>query len=785
MAGAGGRLLRGLGASWRARAGRGIAGAVAAAGAAGAAGFSGAEGLPAAPQAERRPHELRAHGDVREDPYYWLRDDARESPAVLAHVGAENAYTAAVMRSTEALQDDLYREMRGRIQEADQTTPQAEGPFWYYSRTEEGLQYQVHCRRGGAPAAGAYSVTSRMDAEGAAHPEEVLLDENAEAAKLGPEAYYAVRGCIPSEDHSLLAYAEDTSGNEKYTLKVKDLRTGALVGEPVPETSGGLQWANDNRTLFYVKKDPLDRPFQVWRHTVGAPPESDALVYEEKDEAFYVGLSKSRSRRAIFIDSGSAVTSETLFLDADAPEVPPVTVLPRRQGVEYSVYHRGDHFIVESRDDAKPNSEVLSVPVGAAGASSPAVLVPHDPETKIEGLVVSQDHLAVFLRRGGLQGIHTYELAADAPAGPGGLGAPQELAFPEETFEIYGGTPGPFASPVLRFGYSSLSTPSTVYDHDMRTGAREVKKVQPVLGGFDARRYATKRVWATVSDGVRVPISLVWNRELMPDLDGTAPVLLDGYGSYEACNDDYFSSARLSLLDRGFVFANTHIRGGGEMGRLWYEDGKYLKKKNTVTDFVACAEHLVSTGVCDPRKVCIVGRSAGGITVGGAINFRPSLFCAAIAGVPFVDVVTTMMDETIPLTVIEWEEWGNPVKFPEFYHYMKSYSPYDNVESKGYPHLLVTAGLHDPRVGYWEPAKWVAKLRAEKTDSNMLLFKCDLGAGHFSKSGRFDRLKEVALEYAFLLKAVEAGPTHQDPWGARSLEAGTGDGRALAVQSKL
>ena len=687
------------------------------------------------------------------------------------------------MRDTEALQQELYSEMRGRIQEADQTAPRADGRFWYYTRTEEGAQYKVHCRRAGAPSADTYTVASRMEEGPDAPTEEVLLDENAEAAQLGPDAYYAVRGCLVSPDQQLLAYSEDTSGNEKYTLKVKDLRTGALVGAPVPETSGGLQWANDNKTLFYVKKDSLDRPFQVWRHTIGAPPESDQLVYEEVDEAFYVGLAKSRSRRAIFINSGSAVTSETLFLDADAPEAPPRSVLPRSHGVEYTVYHRGEHFIVESRDDAKPNSEVLSIPMKAMGGAEagalPTVLVPHDAATKIEGLLVSRDHLAVFIRRGGLQGVHTYELAADAPAGSGGLGPPKELTFPEETFEVYAGPPGPFESQVLRFGYSSLSTPDTTYDHDMRTGAREVKKVHPVLGGFDARRYKTKRVWATAQDGVQVPISLVWNQEVLPELDGTAPVLLDGYGSYEACNDDYFSSARVSLLDRGFIFANTHIRGGGGMGRLWDEDGKYLKKKNTITDFVACAEHLVTSGVCDPRKVCIVGRSAGGITVGGAINLRPSLFCAAIAGVPFVDVVTTMMDETIPLTVIEWEEWGNPVKSPEFYHYMKSYSPYDNVERKGYPHLLVTAGLHDPRVGYWEPAKWVAKLRAEKTDDNLLLFKCDLGAGHFSKSGRFDKLKETALEYAFLLKAVEAGPHHNDE------RSEAGGGSAPAARSKL
>ena len=382
-----------------------------------------------------------------------------------------------------------------------------------------------------------------------------------------------------------------------------------------------------------------------------------------------------------------------------------------------------------------------------ADPAAMTTLVPHSDHKKIEGVAVAKDFLSVFCRAGGLQGITSFKLDAGMPSS---LGDPADLPFDEDAYSLFGASQGPFASPLLRYGYTSMTTPSTVVDVDLGTGEKVVKKVQPVLGGFDQARYETKRVWAKAADGTPVPVSLVWNKGVVK-FDGSTPLLLDGYGAYEICNDPYFSSSRLSLLDRGFVFAVAHIRGGGEMGRMWYETGKYLDKRNTVTDFITCAEHLVATQVCHPKKVCIEGRSAGGITVGASVNMRPDLFCAAIAGVPFVDVVTTMLDDSIPLTITEWEEWGNPVTSSEYYNYMKSYSPIDNVEKKGYPNMLVTAGLHDPRVAYWEPSKWVAKLRDRKTDGNLLLFKCDLGAGDgdptFSKSGRFDKLKEIALEH--------------------------------------
>eukprot|EP00887_Chlorella_sp_A99_P007435 scaffold2.g7435.t1 len=743
------------------------------------------------PRAERHVKLLETHGDVREDAYYWLRDDEREDPAVLAYLQQENAYTKAVLADTEDLQAELYREMRGRIQEADQSTPVRRGAFvqcsapiaqfegwYYYTRTLEGQQYAVHCRRAVPAAAGPPSEADIMDESVPGAPllpppsppvseccdalaiaalEEVLLDEN-EAAK--KHEFYMVAG-------QLLAWGEDTVGGEKFTLHVKDLASGArLLARPIPDTAGDVAWANDNAALFYVTKDKLDRPFKVWRHSIGTDPSQDVLVYHEEDESFYIGLGRSRSEQLLYIhagaraagrgqaqhsmegegEGGSAVTSEVRYVRADEPAAEWTVVRPRESEVEYSAAHRGDHLFLTLRDTARPNSELLVAPLSDPSATT--TLLPHRDDVKLEHVEVCKDFLVTFERINGLQQAIVYKL--DGPGAPAALGGGAPIAFEEAAYELSAGAQGDWESPVLRLHYTSLRTPDTVLDYNMASGQRAVKKVQPVLGGFDPERYKTERLWAAAPDGVKVPISLVYRSDLVR-LDGSAPMLLDAYGSYEVSNDPDFRSTRLSLVDRGFVFAIAHVRGGGEMGRRWYETGKYLQKKNTFMDFIACAEHLIAECYTSPARLCIEGRSAGGLTMGASLNMRPDLFSAAILGVPFVDCLTTMLDETIPLTTIEWEEWGNPAD-PQYYEYMRSYSPVDNVKPQAYPNVLITAGLHDPRVGYWEPAKFAACLREAKTDRNLLLLKVDLGAGHFSKSGRFDRLHEVAVEWAFLLK---------------------------------
>ncbi|EFN56398.1 hypothetical protein CHLNCDRAFT_144964 [Chlorella variabilis] len=628
--------------------------------------------------------------------------------------------------------------------------------YFYYTRTEEGQQYAVHCRRKLPAGAG---LPSEQDAVDESVPEEVLLDENAEARA---HKFYMVAGFQESPDHRLVAWGEDTSGNEKYTLRVREVGSGReVLSQPIPDTAGNFAFANDNRTLFYVTKDKLDRPFKVWRHVIGTSPAQDVCVYHEQDESFYIGIGRSRTERLLYIHAGSAVTSDTRYLSADEPLGEWRVVLPRRSEVEYSVEDRGNHFFITIRDQERPNSELLVAPM--ADPTATQVLLPHREAVKLEHVEASQDFLVSFERREGLQQAVVYKLPGDGGM-PTQLGEGEPIKFEEPAYELSCGAQGDFGSPVLRMHYCSLRTPDQTIDYNMATGARAVKKVQPVLGGFDPARYATERLWASAPDGTRVPISLVYRTDLAR-LDGSDPMLLDAYGSYEMPNDPDFRSSRLSLLDRGITFAIAHVRGGGEMGRRWYEDGKYLRKKNTFTDFIACAEHLVAHKYTSPQRLCIEGRSAGGLTMGAVVNMRPDLFCAAILGVPFVDCLTTMLDETIPLTVIEWEEWGNPQQ-KEFYDYMKSYR---QVGDAAYPHMLVLAGLHDPRVG-----EFVAKVRELRTNSNLLLLKCDMGAGHFSQSGRFDRLKELAVEFAFLLKVLGMQDVPLQPSGPAAA-VGAGD----------
>jgi len=713
-----------------------------------------------APNAERRPKQLEMHGDVRDDPYYWLRDDDRKDPEVVAHLKAETAHAKAALADTEQLQEELCKELRARIQEADESAPQRHNGYYYYSRTVEGGQYRVNCRRKLPAGIGAPNENDVMDTS---VPEEVLLDEDAEAAK---HSFYVVAELEVSPDNKRLAYTVDTGGGEKYTLHVLDLATRKeLLTPPVEDMAGNVVWANDSATLFYVTKDKLDRPDKVWRYMVGGGTGGKGiseLVYHETDDSYYISVRKSRSDQILTINSGSAVTSETRILNADTPTGEWKVVRPREMEVEYDVRHRGDHLFIMLRDKDAPNSRLLVAPM--SDPSKTTTLLKHRDDVKLEGAVVSKDWLVVFQRANGLQAAVVYRLPQDGSA-PTKLEGGEKLEFDEPVYGLDPGSQGDFDSQLLRLNYTSLTTPNTILDHNLATSKRVTKKVEPVRGGFDRDDYVTERLWATAEDGTKVPISLVYRKASLKR-DGSDPLLLDAYGAYEIPNDVYFSSKRLSLLDRGFVFAVAHVRGGGDMGRLWYENGKYLHKKNTFTDFVACAEHLIAEKWTSKDKLCIEGRSAGGLTMGAVTNLRPDLFNAVIMGVPFVDVLTTMLDPSIPLTEIEWEEWGNP-QHKEYYDYMKSYSPVDNVcaVSSEYPHILATGGLHDPRVGYWEPAKYVAKLRHCKTDSNLLLFHCEMGAGHFSNSGRFDRLKDTAREYAFLLKTTSLLPTAgQNGW---------------------
>ncbi|EOX99023.1 Prolyl oligopeptidase family protein isoform 2 [Theobroma cacao] len=528
--------------------------------------------------------------------------------------------------------------------------------------------------------------------------------------------------------------------------------TRAVVGKPLVGVTSYLEWAG-NEALVYITMDAILRPDKVWLHKLGSEQSSDSCLYHEKDDMFSLDLGASESEKFLFIASESKITRFVFYLEVSKPEDGLRVLTPRINGIDTSVSHRGNHFFIQRRSDEFFNSELLACPVD--NTSETTVLIPHRASVKIQDIQLFSDHLVVYEREQGLPTITTYRLpAVDEPLIT--LQGGQAVQFIDPVY-LVGQSESQFSTNILRFSYSSLRTPPCVYDYDMSTGESVLKKIETVLGGFDASNYVTERKWATASDGTQIPISIVHQKNLVK-LDGSDPMLLYGYGSYEICIDPDFKASRLSLLDRGFIFAIAHIRGGGEMGRQWYENGKFLKKKNTFTDFIACAEFLIEKKYCSKEKLCIEGRSAGGLLIGAVLNMRPDLFKAAVAGVPFVDVLTTMLDPSIPLTTSEWEEWGDPRK-EEFYFYMKSYSPVDNVQAQNYPNILVTAGLHDPRVMYSEPAKFVAKLRDMKTDGNDLLFKCELSAGHFSKSGRFERLQEDAMTYAFILKALDMIPT--------------------------
>ncbi|XP_019452573.1 PREDICTED: uncharacterized protein LOC109354489 [Lupinus angustifolius] len=709
-----------------------------------ASNFSMSSTLLHSPVAKKVKHVMEQFGDVRIDNYYWLRDDSRTNPEVLSYLRQENHYTNSIMSGTKNFEDKLFEEIRGRIKEDDVSAPLRKGHYYYYVKSLEGKEYVQHCRRLIPHNQRVPSVYDIMPIGPEAPHEHVILDENINAQNY---QYYRIGAFQVSPNNKLVAYAEDTKGNEIYIVHVIDAETKTLIGEPLVGVTSYLEWVGDD-ALIYITMDEILRPDKVWLHVLGTEQSKDTCLYVEKDDMFSLDLYASESKQYLFVASESKNTRFNFYLDVLKPGEGLKILTPRVDGIDTTVSHRGDHFFITRRSDQFFNSEVVACPVD--NTSSTTVLLPHRESVKIQEIQLFSDHLVAYERENGLQKITIYHLP---PIGESlrSLEDGQAVNFIDPVYSVYL-SESEFASSILRFSYSSLKTPSSVYDYDMKAGISVLKKIDSVLGGFDATRYVTERKWAPALDGTLIPISIVYRKDIVK-LDGSDPLLLYGYGSYEVCVDPSFKSSRLSLLDRGFIYAIAHIRGGGEMGRQWYENGKLLKKKNTFTDFIASAEYLIENKFCSKEKLCIEGRSAGGLLIGSVLNTRPDLFKAAVAGVPFVDVVTTMLDPTIPLTTSEWEEWGDPRK-EEFYFYMKSYSPVDNVKAQSYPHILVTAGLNDPRVLYSEPAKFVAKLRDMKTDDNILLFKCELGAGHFSKSGRFEKLQEDAFTYIFIFKAL-------------------------------
>jgi oligopeptidase B len=679
------------------------------------------------PVAKRIPTERTVHGETVVDEYAWLRD--RDDPDVVAYLEAENAWTDAAVAGLADLRQAIFDEIKSRTQETDLSVPARKGPWWYYSRTVEGSQYGIQCRR-----------SDEHDES----TEQVLVDVNEVA---GDAPYLDVGAFDVSPDHRTLAYSVDFAGDEVFTLRFKDLDTGEHLPDEIPGTYYGTAWSADGGTLFYTTLDDAKRPYRLWRHRLGTDAAGDELVHQEDDERYFVGVGLTRSERFVVLSLGSMVTSEAWVLPADDPGGSFTLVEPRREGVEYHLDHQGDRFLLVTNDEAE-DFRLVEAPVDRPGRAQWRDVIPHRRGTRILGAEGFAGHVVVHLRQDGLRGLRVIETAG---------GAAHEVAFDEPVYTV--GSAGgnlEYDTATYRFHYTSLVTPGSVYDYDLDARTRELRKRQPVLGDFDPDRYESRREWATAPDGTAVPVSLVRRRD---QPDGPAPALLYGYGAYEASMDPGFSIARLSLLDRGVTFAIAHIRGGGELGRHWYEDGKLQHKRNTFTDFLAAADHLVAAGYTTPDRLAARGGSAGGLLMGAVANLGPERFRAILAEVPFVDVVNTILDPSLPLTVIEWEEWGNPVSDPDAYRYMRSYAPYENVAAQDYPAILVTAGLNDPRVSYHEPAKWVARLRAVAGGGRPLLLKTEMGAGHGGPSGRYDAWREEALVLAFVLDQIgAAGP---------------------------
>ena len=679
-----------------------------------------------APIAIKKPQLLEIHGHQRQDPYYWMNE--RENPEVIDYLNAENAYLKEVMKPTEELQNQLFEEMKGRIKEQDESVPYYKSGYFWYTRYEKGSEYPIFCRKLGSLEA----------------LEEIILDVNTLA--IG-KSYFQVAQAATSTNQKILAFAADEVGRRIYTIHFKNLETQEILEDQIPEVTGNFVWAADQASIFYSKQDPETlRSFQIYKHLLGSPSSTDQLIYEELDEEFSCVVHKTKSEKFILIHSESTISSEIRFVPADQPSAPLQILQARIPHLEYAADHFGDYFYIRTNDRAQ-NFKLVKAPLANPSKENWIEVIPHRPETLFEDFDLFSKFLVTQERSNGLTQIHIQPWEAEGEA------EGHSLAFEDETYTAYVGTNPEFDTNLLRFVYNSLVSPSSVYDYDMVTRQKTLLKQQEVVGGHEPSDYHSERIWAKAAEGVLVPISLVYQKSTFSK-SGKNPVLLYAYGSYGYSMDAYFSSNRLSLLQRGFVFAIAHIRGGEDLGRAWYEDGKLLKKKNTFTDFIACAEHLVQQEYTSPAHLYAMGGSAGGLLMGAVINMRPDIFNGVIANVPFVDVVTTMLDESIPLTTGEFQEWGNP-KEKEFYEYMLSYSPYDNVMAQNYPHLLVTSGLHDSQVQYWEPTKWVAKLRDQKTDPHTLLLFTNMEAGHGGASGRFNPLKEIALEYVFLLMLEE------------------------------
>lgn len=666
------------------------------------------------PQAAERPHTMEAFGDRREDPFFYFRD--REDPEVMRYIKAENAYTTEVMEPWQGLEQEVYADILGRIEQTDMSVPSRYEGYFYYTRTEEGKQYSIVARKRGTLAAA----------------EEVMLDGNEMAAG---KKFFAFGVTAVSPDQTRLAYATDTTGYREYRLEIKDLATGALLPDVI-EKVGSVVWAEDGETVFYSKEQPkTKRSYQIWRHRLGRPVEEDVLVHEETDERFRVGIAKTLSKQYLVMTMSSGRTSEVRVLEAATPEGEFRTVLPRREGTSYGVSHHGGHFYVRVNDVSR-DFRVVRMPVG--GGELEEVIAP-EAGLYVQGMLHFARHGVYLLRHGGLPALRVVEMAS---------GAWHEIPFEEAAYSIGFAGNAEFDTDLLRFGYSSMVTPQSTYDYNMVSRERTLLKQQKVLGGYDAAQYVVERLEARSGDGTMVPMTVAYRKGF--EKNGKGRALLYGYGSYAIAMDPGFSSSRLALLDRGFAYAIAHIRGGTDLGYSWYEAGKLLRKKNTFDDFEACAERLIEAGFVSPERLVIEGASAGGLLVGAVMNERPELFRAVIAGVPFVDVVSTLEDKTIPLSTTDIDEFGDPER-EEFYWYMKSYSPYDNVRETEYPSVYIYTSLNDSQVGYWEPVKWAAKLRKHQRGAGKILLQVNLDAGHGGASGRYDRLKELARCYAFAI----------------------------------
>lgn len=679
-----------------------------------------------APVAEKRPHRLEKHGDVRIDNYYWLND--RESPEVIDYLNRENEYYRETTKSEEPFREALFEEMKARIKEDDESVPYFYNGYWYITRYETGKNYPIYARKKGTLEA----------------PEEILFNCNEMAQG---HSFFQLGGVSISPDNKYASFGVDLKGRRIYTIRIKNLETGEVFPDTIADAAPNCVWANDNKTLFFTRQDKKTlRSDKIYRHKLGTDSKLDVVVFDEVDDTFHVSVHKEKSKKFMVIHSSSTLTSESRILSADNPDGEFEVFQKRIRGLEYSISHYGDSFYVMTNADGATNFKLMKTPDTATSKDNWVDLIPHRDEVLLEGIDIFRDYLVIEERSNGLNKIRIR---------PWNGQGEYYLPFDIETYTAYTTTNVDFDTEILRYGYQSMATPSSVIDFNMRTKEKTVLKEQQVLGGkFDKDNYIEERKWATAHDGTKIPISLVYRKETRKD--GSNPLLQYAYGSYGASMDPYFSSTRLSLLDRGFIYAIAHIRGGEDLGRQWYEDGKLLKKKNTFTDFIDVSKFLIAEGYTSSEHLYAEGGSAGGLLMGAVANMAPELYNGMIAQVPFVDVVTTMLDEDIPLTTGEYDEWGNPNE-KEYYEYMKSYSPYDNVEAKNYPNLYVSTGLHDSQVQYWEPAKWVAKLRSVKTDDKLLFLDTNMEAGHGGASGRFEALKELAREFSFLFTLEKIG----------------------------